>query len=169
MWAACHFVLHRIVVNVIHVASVIIFAADHVVPETTLPRAALAASTARRTQTSLTAADCAVQSGETGLDGRPTHRKARIVLWKRPDAVQVVRQYDNAVNLERAAGMLLAKGGPKTLECLLARQQGPASVRHDREEERRSRSNRSTVFGHDTRTINEPAWCGKPHPTPLQG
>src|ERR1043165_7030197 len=96
-------VLHRVVMNVIHMTDIIIVVANHVFPESSLPDSTFAfiGSTAR--------SRLGVWHGarEYLLDLGPAHRIIVIALGKRPDAMQMLRQDDDGINVKR---MRLANG-----------------------------------------------------------
>jgi hypothetical protein len=89
--------LHRIYMAVFDVAGVIGIVTHQVLPESALPDAAFVASLTHGAEPFL------LRQGlrESHLDQAPACGKIRVVLRQRPDRVNVIRQDDNGVDLER--------------------------------------------------------------------
>ena len=81
--------LYRIPMNIVDVPGPVVVVPDPVFPETSLPDAARAL----RHQPAL--------ARETRLDHLPSGRVIRISVRQRPEGMEVVRQDDHGINVER--------------------------------------------------------------------
>ena len=81
MGATGHTVFDRVVMNVIQVSLQVVFIPDHVLPETSLPHAAISVANTRGRARSFFAATVEPVARKTSFDRGPTAGKVSVVYW----------------------------------------------------------------------------------------
>jgi len=139
--------LDRIPMDVIDMPRKIGIIADLMLPEPSLSQIRFVALGARWRD--VLDAECIVASpGNGSLDHRPTHRKIRIVLRQRPGAMQMVRQENPGIDLERRRQ---ARSPGRFAQCIAHRcfsQYGNTAQCIDRKEVRPTRDIGTSIVRH---------------------
>jgi len=128
-------VLHRIVMDVIHMRDVIIMVGNRVLPGPPLPDAAFALADA-------TDGSCFARldgPAEFSFDCRPARRKVMIAARQCPDAMQMFRQNNNGVNAKWPSYQRHPKSPAKRFDAL--DEQRPVPIKKIDGEEVRSAGN----------------------------
>ena len=138
-------VLDRIVVGVIHMPAEVGGIPDGMLPEPPLPQSV--ASTVpwleRRPARNH-------RAGEHRLDAAPTEREISIAIGQREDCVEVVRQDDDRVDLERAFSPHRAESPAQRVDRRREQRRSTISKCHGKEE-RSTRDEIAAVTYHDPR------------------
>ena len=136
-------VLERIDIAIFDVARIIRFIADQVLPETSLPDAALVSRQSNRVNRFL----LWQRPYKAALDQAPTCREIKVAGRKAPDSVQMIRKYDERADIKSAA---LANCGDSFAQGLdMIDQQSLTAVQQiDREEPTPTWNERTTIVRH---------------------
>lgn len=127
-------VLHRVVVHVTRVPSVVLFVPDDVLPETPLPQCRLALARPRSAPCPLRPSTRQVALREHALDRGPPPREVEVPLRQGTDRVEVVRKQTHGIHVEGPAAARIPPGRTQTAASRLVGQKRPPLVGHDREE-----------------------------------
>ena len=74
-------------------------------------------------------------AAEGGFDQPPSHREVIVVVWKYPDAVEMVRQNNHGVDLKRIGRHHSLEAGPQEIDSRLLFEERAAFLSGDGEEE----------------------------------
>src|ERR1700738_4155637 len=149
-------VLDRIDVAVLDVAAEILFVADQVFPEPTLPDAAFAARNANR------AAQFSLGNnlGEVDLDQPPAQREIGVAGRQCPNRVDMIGQHHHGVNRERVARLREPRRLAQHLDMVC--QQAPTPVEQIYSEEPASTGHeRAAIIRHGGDNNNGTAQCAR--------
>ena len=130
--------LDRIEMDVIHVAAPIPLIPYGVLPEPALPHRLFPPVIGRRIDS----------AGHEVLDITPTPRKIRVTLGQMPQGVQMIRQHDHCLNLERLLAFDMAHGFPQQLYVPINRKKTLPLIGYRREEITPPRNKTAPIIAH---------------------
>ena len=123
-------VLHRVVVNVVKMPTIVCLVANGVLPQTALPDASLSLPrTTRRDALSLSHA-----AGKTGFDQTPASREISVVFRQLPDTVQMVGQDHYRIKQEWMRLAHMPESAPQVSDVFDQQRPAVAIGKIDREE-----------------------------------
>ena len=128
-------VLHRIIMNILHVTPQVIIVANPMFPEPPLPDVLLAAAPARRAGRPTRPLFTTPGASEAAFNQPPTHGKVAVILRQTPKNMQMIRQQDKRYYLEVIIFSRPKKCRTKQPAGPNPRQQRPPMGSDDREEE----------------------------------